>query len=117
MVELDLELEPRLESGGHARQYLAERLRDQLGDALDPLLTVVSELVNNSVLYGPGKPIQVSVVAHPDGRVIGEVKDQGDGKVAIREITEVKGGLVLYILDGLSKPWSVRKGSTTIRFE
>src|SRR3954465_13013876 len=76
MVELNLELEPRLEAGGHARQYLAERLRDQLGDALDPLLAGVSELVNNAVLYGPGEPIQVCIAAHPDGRVIGEVHDQ-----------------------------------------
>jgi anti-sigma regulatory factor (Ser/Thr protein kinase) len=118
MLELSLELESQLEAGQRARQVLAERLRDELsGDVFDALLTVVTELVNNSVQHGPGEPIQVQIVVEDDGSVRGEVEDQGDGQVAVREMGERGSGLGLLIVTALTDRWAVHEGSTTVWFE
>jgi two-component sensor histidine kinase len=118
MLELSLELEPRQEAGQQARQFLADRLRGQLtGDALDSLLAVVSELVNNSFVHGPGEPISVSISVEDDGRVVGQVRDQGDGRIAMREIAGDDGGHGLRIVDGLTERWAVLEGSTSVHFE
>ena len=117
MLELSLELEPRHEAGQQARQYLADRLRDRLtNDGLESLLVVVSELVNNSVLYGPGQSIWLDIVVHDDGRVVGQVNDQGKARVAMREIVDA-GGYGLRIVDALTERWAVLEGSTTVHFE
>ncbi len=79
---------------------------------------MVSELVANSVIHGPGKTIKVTVTADRDGSVRGEVEDDGDGKVAIREIEgEGPGGMGLRIVRALTERWGVYEGSTQVWFE
>ena len=53
--------------------------------AVSALLTIVSELVANSVKHGPGGPIHVNVNVSEDGAVLGRVEDGGRGRVAVRE--------------------------------
>jgi len=97
---------------------LAERFRDELSeDVFDALLTVVTELVNNSVQHGPGEPIQVQIAIRDDGSVRGEVEDQGDAEIAVREMSARSGGLGLLIVTALTDRWAVYEGSTTVWFE
>ena len=85
---------------------------------VERLLTVVGELVTNSVLHGPGKPIKLTITAEPDGLVRGEIEDEGRGEIAIREIEDEKpGGMGLRIVRGLTDRWGVHKGSTRVWFE
>lgn len=115
---MSLELDSQLEAGQRARQVLAERVRDELPlDVFDALLTVVTELVNNSVQHGPGEPIQVQIAVHDDGSVRGEVEDQGDAEIAVREMSDQSGGLGLLIVTALTDRWAVYEGSTTVWFE
>jgi anti-sigma regulatory factor (Ser/Thr protein kinase) len=86
---------------------------------VESLLTITSELVTNSVLHGDGtQPINVSVRADADGLVRGEVEDQGEGEIAIREIEDrTQGGMGLRIVRALSERWGVYEGSTHVWFE
>jgi hypothetical protein len=85
--------------------------------ALYDLLTIVTELVTNSVRHGPGAPIDVRLQVADDGTVRGEVEDQGEGEVAIREITCGAGGFGLRLVDAVAERWGVHEGSTHIWLE
>ena len=117
--DVTMELAPRLGAGGQVREVLRARVSGLLPSAsLRDLLMVVTELVNNSVEHGPGDPIQVRITANDDGSVRGEVEDQGDGQVAIRDMTdEPDGGYGLRIVDTLTDRWAVYEGSTHVWFE
>ena len=56
-------------------------------DVLEDLQLVVSELVTNSVKFGPKRPITLALSIGGDGIVAGEVIDQGDGREAKVEMT------------------------------
>jgi anti-sigma regulatory factor (Ser/Thr protein kinase) len=118
-VELDLDYD--LQAPYRARRVLRSRLGDRLSPhAMQNVLTVVSELVNNSVAHGPGKPIRMRItVDDADGSVRGEVEDQGEGKVAIRKISDggASGGFGLRLVDALTDRWGVYDGSTHVWFE
>jgi anti-sigma regulatory factor (Ser/Thr protein kinase) len=119
-MDVKLDLDYDLGAGYRARRLLRSRLGDRLpAPALQNLLTVVSELVNNSVQHGPGRPIEVLVSVGDDGAVRGEVEDQGDGVVAIREVSDDRtgGGFGLRIVDSLTDRWGVYEGSTHVWFE
>ena len=119
MTNVVLELEPRVGAGAEARQVLREHLSDQLPALLlRDLLTVVAELVDNSVEHGPGDPIQVRITLNDDGSIRGEVEDQGDGGVALRDMAEdFDRGLGLPIVEALTDRWAVYEGSTHVWFE
>ena len=120
LVNASLELEPRSSAGHEARELLRPQLADALpGPVLHDLLTVVTELVDNSVEHGPGDPIQVRITVADDGSVRGEVEDQGEGEVALREMIgdTPDGGLGLHIVDVLTDRWAVYEGSTHVWFE
>jgi anti-sigma regulatory factor (Ser/Thr protein kinase) len=120
-MQLTYELDPSPQAPGEARRAL-ER---ELSDALDPellvsLTLVVSELITNSVVHGPGKPVRLELRVDPDGSVRGEVEDQGEsGVIEIRRETEGAGigGRGLTIVDALSDRWGVYEGSTHVWFE
>jgi anti-sigma regulatory factor (Ser/Thr protein kinase) len=80
---------------------------------------VVSELVNNAVVHGPAQPIRLRLRIEPDGRIVGEVVDGGDGKIAIRELGDdpISGGYGLRVVDSLTSAWGVHEGSTHVWFE
>ena len=115
-----MELEPDAQAAAKARQILHSRVADIVpATVLWDLLTVVTELVTNSVRHGPGDPIQVRITVNDDGSVRGEVEDQGDGEVALREMVEdgPGGGMGLHLVQGLTERWAVYEGSTHVWFE
>jgi anti-sigma regulatory factor (Ser/Thr protein kinase) len=79
---------------------------------------VVSELVTNSIRHGPGRPIHLRLTTDNEGRLVGEVEDQGDGVVAIREqdLDAPAGGLGLLLVDDVTSAWGVYPGSTHVWF-
>ncbi len=81
-------------------------------------MAVVTELVNNSVKHGPGKPITLTVSQGTDS-IRGEVADQGNPAVAIPQIKKAtesdRSGLAL--VDKLTSEWAVYEGSTHVWFE
>ena len=116
-VVVELDSSPR--APARARAELAPTR-----DALDPdvhadLLLVVSELVTNSVKYGPGCPVRVDVTTEGRRRVRGEVVDQGESADLIAAAAppdDEPGGRGLRIVDQLAR-WGVYEGSTHVWFE
>ena len=88
------------------------------GGTLRDLLTVMTELVNNAVEHGPGRPITVALAIGRES-IRGEVADQGNPAVAIPQIREATeaGGRGLDIVDKLTAEWAVYEGSTHVWFE
>src|ERR1700754_2847047 len=79
---------------------------------LEDLQLVVSELVTNSVKFGPRRPITLALSISPDGLVRGEVIDQGDGEKAKIEMTPeptLDGGWGLHLVEQLAQSWGVHE--------
>jgi anti-sigma regulatory factor (Ser/Thr protein kinase) len=114
-VTWEYQLAPHARSVGEARHHVRYALEHRADpETLDRIQLVVSELVTNAVRHGPGKPITLRLVSEFDGGISGEVVDQGNGFVAIRE-KEI-GGLGLPIVDALTSAWGVYPGSTHVWF-
>ncbi len=97
-------------------------------DALGPLLTdaalydakvVISELVSNSVRYGQGETVRISLALGRDGTLRGEVVDDGHGFVSPTSPPAhgPPDGLGLPMVDALVENWGVQEGSTHVWFE
>ena len=89
-------------------------------EVLEDLQLVVSELVTNSVKFGPQRNITLSLQVGTDGLVRGEVIDQGDGERAKIEMTPeptIDGGWGLQLVDRVAHQWGVHEGSTHVWFE
>jgi anti-sigma regulatory factor (Ser/Thr protein kinase) len=89
-------------------------------EVLEDLQLVVSELITNSVKFGPSKPITLSLQIGTDGLVRGEVIDQGDGERAKVEMVvepTITGGWGLHLVDRVAQRWGVHEGSTHVWFE
>jgi anti-sigma regulatory factor (Ser/Thr protein kinase) len=89
-------------------------------EVLEDLQLVVSELVTNSVKFGPKRPITLALSVGKNGLVEGEVIDQGDGEKAKIEMTvepDLDGGWGLHLVDQVASGWGVREGSTHVWFE
>jgi len=89
-------------------------------EMLEDLQLVVSELVTNSVKFGPKRSITLALTVGGDGIVSGEVIDQGDGERAKIEMVPeptIDGGWGLHLLDQVAISWGVREGSTHVWFE
>ena len=117
--EFRLSLSPDRQAGSRARKAIRQRFSDVLpARTLSDLVAVVTELVNNSVEHGPGKPITVAL-ATDDESIRGEVSDQGNPNAAIPEIMEATGssGLGLDVVDKLTAEWAVYEGSTHVWFK
>jgi two-component sensor histidine kinase len=111
-----------LESGPDAAIRARDEVRRLLGGRIDAellldLLLVVSELVTNSLRYGPGGEIQVDLALADDGSIRGEIADRGSGEVAIRQNADHGGGFGLRIVDAVATRWGVHDGSTHVWFE
>jgi anti-sigma regulatory factor (Ser/Thr protein kinase) len=117
-VTWEYRLSARPESIATARRHVRYALAAHTEtSALHDIELVVSELVTNAVCHGPSGLIMLRLVTDPDGNVAGEVVDQGDGVVAIRERDpDTAGGLGLPIVDTLTSAWGVRPGSTHVWF-
>jgi anti-sigma regulatory factor (Ser/Thr protein kinase) len=117
---VSLELSSRPDAARHLRRALEKQLGPRLSPhGLRDLALVVSELVNNSVIHGPGTPIRVRLDVRPNGGLRGEVEDDGNGEVSMREMVDGfgQGGLGLWIVDALVDRWGVYEGSTRVWFE
>jgi anti-sigma regulatory factor (Ser/Thr protein kinase) len=89
-------------------------------DVLEDLQLVVSELITNSVKFGPNRAITLALSIGNEGLVTGEVIDQGDGERAKVEMTAeptVAGGWGLHLVDQVAQRWGVHEGSTHVWFE
>jgi len=111
-------LTPEVDSIGDARRHVRETLAAHTDpDTLSRAELVVSELVTNSVLHGPGEPLTLRLIAHENGGVAGEVEDQGTGVVALRQHRPgAVGGLGLTLVDHLASAWGVHPDSTHVWF-
>src|SRR3954452_22809361 len=117
--ELRLVLSSNSKASTRVREAIRQRFSGLLaGGTLRDLLTVITELVNNAVEHGPGKPITVTLAIGRES-IRGEVADQGNPAVAIPQIREATeaGGRGLDIVDKLTAEWAVYEGSTHVWFE
>jgi anti-sigma regulatory factor (Ser/Thr protein kinase) len=117
--EFRLVLSPDRGAGSRARQAVRQRFSKTIpGATLRDLNAVVTELVNNSVEHGPGKPITVTLALSGES-IRGEVADQGNPAAAIPQIkkaTETR-GRGLTVVDKLTAKWAAYEGSTHVWFE
>jgi signal transduction histidine kinase len=117
--EFRLVLSPDIRAGWRTRHALRQRFSRSLPQrTLIDLIAVVTELVNNAVAHGPGRPITVTLVT-ADDVIRGEIADQGNPAGAIPQIgdpSETDGG-GLELVDRLSSRWAVYEGSTHVWFE
>jgi anti-sigma regulatory factor (Ser/Thr protein kinase) len=117
--EFRIVLSPDNRAGWRVRGALRQRFSESLpAQTLIDLIAVVTELVNNAVAHGPGRPITVTLVI--GGEVIrGEVVDQGNPASAIPEIKRATeaGPHGLELVDKLTSRWAVYESSTHVWFE
>lgn len=114
--EFRLVLSPDRRAGWRTRSALRQRFSNRLpASTLADLISVVTELVNNAVAHGPGKPITVTLVTGSE-TIRGEVADQGNPAAAIPEINKAH-GRGLKLVDKLTSRWAVYEGSTHVWFE
>lgn len=105
-------------SAGEARDALAMFAEVLPAEAYTDLRVIVTELVTNSVKYGPGRTISVSVGLDTAGLITGDVADGGAGGVRMRRCSDpVAGGLGLQIVDALATSWGVYPDSAQVWFE
>lgn len=120
-MQMKYELEATPQAPGIARRGLERELGAVLeAETMARLGLVVSELVTNSVVHGPGKPIVLRLDVDEDGAVRGDVEDQGEnGVIEIRRemMDDGIGGKGLAIVDALTHRWGVHEGSTHVWFE
>jgi anti-sigma regulatory factor (Ser/Thr protein kinase) len=117
--EFRLVLSPDTQAGWRARQALRQRFSESLpARALIDLTAVVTELINNAVAHGPGRPITVALTVDHE-TIRGEVADQGNPAAAIPEIRDAaqSGAHGLEVVDKLTSRWAVYEGSTHVWFE
>jgi anti-sigma regulatory factor (Ser/Thr protein kinase) len=115
--EFRLVLSPNTGAGFRAREAVRQRFSHLPQATRRDLVAVVTELVNNSVKHGPGRPITLTISQGTDS-IRGEVADQGNPAVAIPQIKKAtesdRGGLAL--VDKLTSGWAVYEG-THVWFE
>jgi two-component sensor histidine kinase len=117
-MELKLELESTPEASGRAREEL-RLLEGRIGSRrLSDLLLVLTELITNSVKFGPGVQIDVRLEIRDDDSIGGLVVDGGSGRVEIRDSSIAEpGGFGLRIVDQLASDWGVRPRTSDVWFE
>ena len=117
-VELSVDVPRGRDAPALARKLVHARFGQDLPVAqLEDLLVIVSELTSNAVLHGAGEiRLRVSI---ENGRVYGEVIDEGSGfvqDVRGRGIDEI-GRKGLVIVAALSEQWGIHEGSSHVWFE
>jgi anti-sigma regulatory factor (Ser/Thr protein kinase) len=117
-IGLNFQLETASNAPRLARDALAP-LADELGDELiTDLRLVVSELVANSVIWGPGGLISIGLEIDDDACVRGFVDDGGRFGVQVVDADPIEAtGLGLQIVSTLCRDWGVTPNSTRVWFE
>jgi len=119
-VQFSFQFPPAEDAPAQARAAL--EVFDQILSpaVLEDLQLVVSELVTNSVKFGPKRPITLALAIGGDGIVKGQVIDQGDGeraKVQMSVEPTLDGGWGLHLVEQVAQRWGVEEGSTHVWFE
>ena len=101
-----------------AREALLDLAPGLSPETMSDLSLIVSELVTNSVRFGPGGAISVAVRIDPDSMIRGRVDDGGSSGVEIAKSEPASGtGLGLLIVDSLAHAWGVDPGTARVWFE
>lgn len=104
---------PRL--AREALQPLATELGEEM---LTDLRLVITELVANSVIWGPGGKISIGLEIDDDRCVRGFVDDGGRFGVQVIDVDPIEAtGLGLQIVTALCRDWGVHPNSTRVWFE
>jgi anti-sigma regulatory factor (Ser/Thr protein kinase) len=120
MSLIAVELPSTTDAANEARSVIRERMADRLpATLLWDLLTVVSELVTNAVRHGGGDTVRISLDVAADGRVSGDVENDGRGRVEPLPIEPASAtGMGLHIVGAVADRWWVRVGDATrVSFE
>jgi two-component sensor histidine kinase len=117
-IGLNFQLETAPNAPRLARDAL-DPLSDELGEELlTDLRLVLSELVTNSVKWGPGGLISIGLEIDDDARVRGFVDDGGRFGVKVVDADPIEAtGLGLQIVSTLCREWGVTPNSTRVWFE
>jgi two-component sensor histidine kinase len=116
--ELTLRLRSAPTAPAQAREAVAVFADLLPAETLADLRLIVTELVTNSVKYGPGVPIAVTISRDEESNISGVVADGGTGGVRMRRgFDPANGGLGLQIVDALASGWGVRPNSSDVWFE
>src|SRR3954468_23532491 len=119
-MQFSFQFPPADDAPAQARAALEVFAQILSPEVLEDVQLVVSELVTNSVKFGPKRPITLALSVGTEAIVSGEVIDQGDGEQAKIEMTPeptVDGGWGLHLIDQVATKWGVREGSTHVWFE
>jgi signal transduction histidine kinase len=120
MTTLALELPLTAQTAYKARVLIREGLTEVMpATTLWDLLTVVTELITNAVRHGDGDTVRVKLGIAADGKVSGEVENDGYARIELRPIdTASASGLGLHIVGAIANRWRVFVGDATrVRFE
>ena len=115
-----LELASSDSAAFEARAFVHQVAGHVNASLLADLLLVVSELVTNSVIHGPGQAITVELALKGTEHVRGEVGDQGAATPEQKVVDTgpgTPGGFGLMLVDRLTSRWGVREGTTDVWFE
>lgn len=114
---LNLTLPHRPDSVAEARHASARLLNGFSDRSRSGAMLIVSELVTNAIKHGPGGPVTLRMQRH-DGAVRGEVTDQGNGRIEVRQDREPgSGGFGLGLVDALSDRWGLDSADARVWFE
>jgi len=119
-MQFSFQFPPAEDAPSQARAALGVFDQILAPEVLEDLQLVVSELVTNSVKFGPKRAITLALTIGADGVVRGEVIDQGDGEKAKVEMSvepTLAGGWGLHLVDQVATRWGVQEGSTHVWFE
>jgi two-component sensor histidine kinase len=117
-IALNFQLDTAPNAPRLAREALGP-LAGELGEErLTDLRLVVTELVANSVKWGPGGPISIGLEIDDDHCVRGYVDDGGRFGVQVVDADPIEAtGLGLQIVSALCSDWGVTPDSTRVWFE
>jgi anti-sigma regulatory factor (Ser/Thr protein kinase) len=106
------------EAPGRARSAVNDLAPELAPMARDKAHLVVTELVTNALTHGRGA-ISLSLGLRRDGRLRGQVVDEGDGfePPSVRPNAGELGGWGLWLVDELAQSWGIRTGTTTVWFQ
>jgi anti-sigma regulatory factor (Ser/Thr protein kinase) len=109
------------DAAAHEARVFAQRVAGHLSEPLlEDLLLVLSELVTNCIVHGPGHAITVELTLVDAEHVRGEVCDRGTATPSQRVVDtgeDTPGGFGLMLVDRLASRWGIRPGSTRVWFE